>query len=191
MTDQSDDRGELLVYTGPMWAGKSTALIDTLQEYDTFLAVTPERDDRGDGIETHDGDGISAWPVPEERPADVYDRVTDSDPDAVGIDEAQFFDNSLVATVDRLRAAGYDVVIAGLDCDFRREPFAPVPQLVDTADTVEQLYAQCTVCDEAAAYSQRLIAGDPAPYDSPQVLSGEELYEARCGEHHVVPGVDR
>lgn len=190
MSYRDSNDGDLMVYTGPMWAGKSTALIDTLREYDSFLAFTPERDDRANGIETHDGDSISARSVAENRPERLYEYVDHQEPDAVGIDEAQFFDEPLVDTVDRLRAAGYDVVVAGLNHDFRKEPFDPVPQLVEMADTVEGLYARCAVCDDAAGYTQRLIDGEPAPYDSPQVLPGEEMYEARCADHHALPEAD-
>lgn len=184
--------GTLTVYAGPMFSGKSTKLVQTLQDYESYAAFKPATDDRDTGIETHnDTDGIPDTVIIEDMEQGLnklFEHVEQEQPDAVAIDEAQFFNGTLPATVEQLQQQGYDVIIAGLDKDFRREQFGSIPNLFDDADTAEQLYADCEVCGNDAPYTQRLIDGDPAPYDSPQILiGGKETYEPRCGEHHKVP----
>ena len=107
----------------------------------------------------------------------------------VAIDEAQFFDWS-VADVARLLAdRGLRVIITGLDLDFRGEPFGPMPLLMAEAEMVDKLHAICIQCGAAASRTQRLINGQPARYTDPVILVGaSEVYEARCREHHEVPG---
>ena len=85
--------------------------------------------------------------------------------------------------------SGVIEVIAGLDTDFRGEPFGPMPVLMAKADVVDKLHAICVVCGEAACRTQRLVDGKPARYHDPVVIVGaSELYEARCRAHHEVPG---
>jgi thymidine kinase len=106
----------------------------------------------------------------------------------VAIDEAQFFDDGLIAVVQTLAARGVRVIVAGLDLDFRGEPFGPIPHLLCEAEDVTKLHAICVVCGEEASRTQRLVNGQPARYDDPIILVGAaEAYEARCREHHVVP----
>lgn len=193
--DERGDQGTLTVYAGPMWAGKSTKLIDTLQAYDSYMAFKPEADDRYDGIKTHDHDthegGMDAVMVPDDDPRQMFAYVEQRDMDAIGIDEAQFFNGTFADTVYQLREDGYEVIVAGLDKDFKKEAFGAMPELLGDADEVEQLTAYCEECGDDAEYTQRLIKEDgekrPAPYDGPQVLPGEEMYEPRCGEHHELP----
>ena len=81
------------------------------------------------------------------------------------------------------------VIVAGLDTDFRGEPFGPVPALMAQAETLDKYHAICMVCGGPATCTQRLIDGKPAKYDDPIVIVGAaELYEARCRGHHKVPG---
>jgi thymidine kinase len=88
-----------------------------------------------------------------------------------------------------LAGRGLRVIVAGLDQDFRGEPFGPMPRLMALAEDVFKLHAICVVCGAAASRTQRLIDGRPAYFDDPVVLVGaSELYEARCREHHLVPG---
>lgn len=186
------EEGVTTVYTGPMMTGKTTALIDALQPYDRVMAFKPATDDRYDTerIVTHDGAAVPAHvvePTPDGVTA-LLETVRKTDPDAVGIDEAQFFDDRLVDAVAALTADGYDVVVAGLDKDFRGEPFGPMPALLDAAEEKTVLMADCAVCGEAAAYTQRLLDGAPAPFDAPVVdIGGSEKYEPRCRSHHAVP----
>ncbi|MCK5430050.1 MAG: thymidine kinase, partial [Anaerolineales bacterium] len=104
------------------------------------------------------------------------------------IDEAQFFDNEIVAIASDLADQGKRVIVAGLDTDFRGEPFGPIPILMAQAERVDKLHAICMTCGEPASRTQRLIDGEPARYDEPVVVVGAaELYEARCRKHHKVP----
>jgi thymidine kinase len=106
----------------------------------------------------------------------------------VAIDEAQFFDPEIVPIVRQLADRGLRVIVAGLDTDFRGEPFGPMPVLMALAEQVEKLQAICMVCGEPACRTQRLVNGVPARYDDPIVIVGaSELYEARCRAHHEVP----
>jgi thymidine kinase len=106
----------------------------------------------------------------------------------VGIDEAQFFDTEVVQIAEELAASGIRVLVAGLDTDFRGEPFGPMPVLMSMAEHVDKLHAICMVCGDDASRTQRLVNGKPARFDDPVVIVGaSEMYEARCREHHEVP----
>jgi thymidine kinase len=112
----------------------------------------------------------------------------DPDVDVVAIDEVQFFDIGIVDLCDALANAGKRVICAGLDMDFRGEPFGPLPSLMAIAEQVDKLHAICVVCGAPASRSQRLIDGEPAYYEDPVVLVGaSEVYEARCRRCHEVP----
>ena len=104
----------------------------------------------------------------------------------VAIDEAQFFDHEIPEVVRRLADRGIRVIVAGLNLDFRGEPFGSMPELLARADEITTLHAICMVCGEDASRTQRLINGAPARYDEPIILVGAaEAYEARCREHHA------
>jgi thymidine kinase len=106
----------------------------------------------------------------------------------VAIDEAQFFDDQIIDVVQKLADQGLRVIVAGLDTDFRGEPFGPMPVLMAKAEHVDKLQAICMVCGEPASRTQRIINGKPARYDEPVVIIGAaEMYEARCRKHHEVP----
>jgi thymidine kinase len=108
--------------------------------------------------------------------------------DMVAIDEVQFFDEGIVEVVQTLADSGHRVVTAGLDQDFRGEPFGPMPRLMAGAEQVTKLQAVCSVCGSPASRTQRLINGEPAGYDDPIILVGaSEAYEPRCRHHHQVP----
>jgi thymidine kinase len=95
--------------------------------------------------------------------------------------------------VERLAELGKQVVVTGLDRDFRGVPFGTMPRLMALADQVTKLTAICMVCGEPATRTQRLIDGAPAPANSPLILiggMGDETYEARCRLHHEVPSGD-
>ena len=108
----------------------------------------------------------------------------------MAIEEGQFFDEALPDVVSRLADAGKQVLVTGLDTDFRGVPFGAMPRLMALADQVTKLTAICMVCGEPATRTQRLIDGEPAPADSPLIViggMGDEKYEARCRQHHEVP----
>lgn len=182
--------GWLDVITGPMFSGKTEELIRRLRR--ALIArrqvqvFKPALDQRYgvNRIRSHNGSSLKAIPV--ERARDIL-RLLASDTQVVGIDEAQFFDEEIVQVANQLAQQGLWVIVAGLDTDFRGEPFGPMPQLMALADDVIKLRAVCMVCGRPAIRSQRLINGRPARYDDPIVVLGaEELYEPRCREHHVV-----
>ncbi|MBK8046823.1 MAG: thymidine kinase [Anaerolineales bacterium] len=111
------------------------------------------------------------------------------DTQVVAIDEVQFFDAGIVAVCDELANRGLCVIVAGLDQDFRGEPFGPMPMLLARAERIDKLHAICVVCGSSASRTQRLINGRPARYDDPVILvGGSESYEARCRTCHEVPG---
>ncbi len=110
-------------------------------------------------------------------------------PDVVAIDEAQFFDAGLVGIVLELADRGVRIICAGLDMDFRGEPFGIMPELLTRAEYVEKLYAVCPVCGAPATRTQRFVNGKPARYDDPIILVGaSEAYEPRCRKCHTVVG---
>ena len=105
--------------------------------------------------------------------------------------EVQFFDMGLVKVIDKLAKNGVRVIVAGLDSDFRGEPFPVMAELLARAEDVTKLHAICQVCGNLASRTQRLINGKPANYNDPIILIGaKEQYEARCRHCHVVLGKD-
>jgi thymidine kinase len=105
----------------------------------------------------------------------------------VGIDEVQFFDWEIATVSQQLAEAGVRVIAAGLDMDFRGEPFGPMPLMMAQAERVRKLQAICVVCGDVASRTQRLVNGDPAAYDDPVIVVGaSETYEARCRTCHEV-----
>ena len=109
--------------------------------------------------------------------------------EVVAVDEVQFFDEGVVDLCDLLADRGMRIIAAGLDQDFRGEPFGPMPRLLAIAEQVDKLTAICVLCGASATRTQRLIDGKPARYDDPIILvGGSESYEARCRNCHEVPG---
>ena len=185
--------GTLHVVCGCMSSGKSSELARLLRRATIakipVFAFKPATDTR-DGMEVRSRDGQTHEARAVSRAADALAVVPLEGPGLVGFDEAQFFDEGLVAVVDALLRRGHEVVCAGLDTDFRGEPFGVMPQLLARADDVKKLSAVCVRCgDRQATRSQRLINGLPAPYGAPTILvGGEDAYEARCRSCHEVPG---
>jgi len=136
-------------------------------------------------VTSHAGTDFAAIPV--EKAADILKRL-DKETTVVAIDETQFFDPEIVKVVGELASHDMRVLVAGLDTDFRGEPFGSMPELMARAEHVEKLQAICMVCGEPASRTQRLINGKPARFDDPIVVVGAaEMYEARCRAHHEVP----
>jgi thymidine kinase len=110
----------------------------------------------------------------------------------VAVDEVQFFDWQISRVCEELAGRGLRVIAAGLDMDFRGEPFGPMPVLMAEAEEVSKLQAICVVCGSPASRTQRLLDGEPASYDDPVIMVGaSEVYEARCRHCHDVPGKPR
>ncbi|PSQ44110.1 thymidine kinase [Halobacteriales archaeon SW_7_68_16] len=185
--------GWVEVVTGSMFSGKTEELLRRCRRAriagQEVTAIVPAVDDRyGEAtIGSHGGRQWTASRVdPEDDgPREIIDLVPDGA--VVAIDEANFFDRTLVDVCETLAADGHRVIVAGLDQTFRAEPFEPVPELIALAEYVEQVQAICAVCGEPATRNQRLVDGEPAHVDDPTIVVGaEESYEARCRDCHVV-----
>jgi len=182
--------GWLEVITGPMYCGKSEELIRRLrrvkiakQKVKVFKPVLDNRYSKKDVV-SHSGNSIEAVPV--DHPEEILERIDDT-VDVVGIDEAQFFHEDLIEICEKLADQGIRVILAGLDRDFRNEPFGPMPALMARAEYVNKLHAICIQCGEPASRTQRLIDGQPAAADDPVILVGaSEVYEARCRSCHAI-----
>ena len=139
-------------------------------------------------ISSHDGRSVEAVPVDSST---QIAQCLDPMAQVIGIDEAQFLDESIVDIATTLAARGRRVILAGTDTDFRGEPFGPMPQLMAVAEVVDKLHAICVLCGAPASRNQRLVDGKPARYDSPVIqVGGTESYEARCRACHQVPRRD-
>lgn len=182
--------GWLEVITGPMYCGKSEELIRRLrrvkiakQKVKVFKPVLDNRYSKKDVV-SHSGDSIEAVPV--DHPEEILERI-DETVDVVGIDEGQFFHEDLIEICEELADQGIRVILAGLDRDFRNQPFGPMPDLMARAEYVDKLHAICIQCGEPASRTQRLIDGQPAAADDPVILVGaSEVYEARCRSCHAI-----
>ncbi|MGD2116348.1 MAG: thymidine kinase [Acidobacteriota bacterium] len=171
-------RGRVEVITGGMFSGKSEELVRRLRR--AFIArqrvqvFKPATDTRvpGERLVTRDNRELAAISV---RNASELIEWLDSEVDVVGIDEAQFFGQDILDAVDRLADRGVRVVVAGLDLDYLRRPFGPMPLLLARAEYVDKMHAVCVRCGGTAHYSQRTAGGG----EQIQVGDGE-AYEARC-----------
>lgn len=190
--------GSLTVICGPMFSGKSRELIRLVhiaeiagQTTATFKPNIDTRYSHSD-VSSHDGIRRDAHAVSTAGEILSILRPLDTMPQVVAVDEAQFFDRGLPAVCLWLVDRGRRVVVAGLDRNFRGEPFGSMPDLLACADEVLKLRAVCMRCKDprvTAVLPQRLIDGRPAPYDSPEVMvGGADFYEARCRDCHEVPG---
>ncbi len=183
--------GSVEVICGSMFSGKTDELIRRLvratiakQKVQVFKPAIDVRY-AVEKVTSHAGADFDAIPV--EKAADIRTKL-DADTTVVGIDEAQFMDAEVITIARELADKGIRVLVAGLDQDFRGEPFGPMPALMSLAERVDKLHAICMVCGDEASRTQRLVNGKPARYDDPVVIVGaSELYEARCRRHHEVP----
>jgi thymidine kinase len=183
--------GSIEVITGSMFCGKTEELIRRLRRAtiakQKVQVFKPTIDNRyaEEKVTSHAGANFDAQPI--QRAAEILAHL-DPDTTVVAIDEAQFFDDEIIPVAQGLADRGIRVIAAGLDMDFRGEPFGPMPSLMAQAEEVSKLHAICVVCGEEASRTQRLVNGRPARYDDPVVIVGaSELYEARCRKHHEVP----
>ena len=184
------NHGYIEAVIGPMYSGKSEELIRRLKRAkiakQNVVVFKPQIDDRysKEDVVSHSGDAINAIPI--SKPSQIYDYI-DNTTQVVGIDEVQFFDIDIVDVAVDLADKGIRVIAAGLDMDFKGEPFGPTPRLLAMAEFVDKIQAICSVCGQPATRSQRLINGKPARYSDPIIQVGAvESYEARCRKCHVV-----
>ncbi len=183
--------GWIEVICGSMFSGKTEELIRRIRRAriakQKLQVFKPALDDRyhAEQVASHNGLQWEAIPIGNAR--DVLDRL-DPNTSVVAVDEVQFFDPEISQVCNELAQRGLRVILAGLDMDFRGEPFGPIPLLMAEAEEVTKLQAICVVCGAPASRTQRLIDGQPAAYDDPVILvGGSESYEARCRHCHQVP----
>jgi len=184
--------GSIEVVCGSMFSGKTEELIRRVKRAQIarqrVQVFKPRLDDRyaAEQVASHNGLLYQAIAVGD---TDAMRAALDPTATVVAIDEVQFFDWKVVDFCRELADGGIRVIVAGLDLDFRGEPFGPMPMLMAEAEQVSKLQAICVVCANAASRTQRLIDGAPASYHDPVIMVGaSEVYEARCRQCHQVPG---
>ncbi len=175
--DKMHTRGTIEVICGSMFSGKTEELLRRLKRAkiakQSVEIFKPKIDVRfsAEEIVSHDRNSIHSTPV--DHSSNIL--LLSSEVEVVGIDEAQFFDAGLVNVCQQLADQGMRVIIAGLDMDFKRVPFGPMPGLCAIADDVTKVHAICVQCGRLANYSHRIVAGDK------QVMLGEiEEYKPLC-----------
>jgi thymidine kinase len=170
--------GWIEVIVGPMFSGKSEELIRRLrraeigrQRVQIFKPVIDQRYSKS-GIVSHSGLEIPSELV--STGTDILERVAPRT-EVVGIDEAQFLGESIVADCARLAELGKRVIVAGLDTDFLGRPFEPMPRLLAVAEEITKLLAICMRCGNPAVHTQRIVASEELI-----VVGAGGMYEARC-----------
>lgn len=179
------ETGWLEVITGGMYSGKTEELIRRLRRAQfakqKIQVFKPAIDNRyhAEDVTSHDRTSIQALPVANAEK--IWDFL-EADTQVVGIDEGQFFDQSLVGVCQKLADRGIRVLVAGLDTDWKALPFEPMPTLMAIAENVTKQHAVCMVCGKPASRTQRMTANEG------KILVGSQgLYEARCRAHHDFP----
>ena len=182
--------GWLEVICGCMFAGKTEELIRRINVLSyarkNILVFKPKIDDRYSTteIDSHAGSKVPCIVISEAK--EILNHVN-YDTDVVAIDEVQFFDEDVVDICEYLADSGLRVMVAGLDKDFRGEPFGVLPDLLTRAEFVTKLTAVCAKCGAPATRTQRIINGKPASFNDPIVLVGaKEAYEPRCRHCHEI-----
>jgi thymidine kinase len=176
--DRRGEQGWVEVICGPMFSGKSEELIRRITRYQIarvpVQTFKPRLDVRytDDEVVSHSSLKVEATPV---ETADELLRRVDDGTKVIGVDEGQFFDQGLVDVVEQLAAAGKQVIVAGLDTDYLRRPFEPIPTLCDRAEYVTKMLAVCHRCGGPGMYTQRIVRSEELV-----VLGAQGAYEARC-----------
>lgn len=176
--------GTIEVICGPMFAGKSEELLRRINRLvyakKKFLVFKPSIDNRYSETEVVSHNQHKYKAIALMDPKKILDYY-ENDLDAICIDEIQFFDEAIIDVIDFYANHGVRVIVAGLDMDFKGDPFMITAKLLAKAEYVTKLTAICTVCGKSATRTQRLINGEPASINDPVVLVGaSESYEARC-----------
>jgi thymidine kinase len=172
-------KGCIEVVCGSMFSGKTEELLRRVKRARLARQVVqlfkPRVDQRYDAVKVVSHEGANAEAVPVASAAELLERMRWAETAVVGIDEVQFFDQGIVGAAERLANHGVRVICAGLDQDYRGEPFGPMPTLLAVAEYVTKLQAVCTSCGGAASRSQRLVAKEGQLF-----VGGAAAYEARC-----------
>ncbi|KAI3832476.1 hypothetical protein MKW92_018046 [Papaver armeniacum] len=179
--------GEVHVIIGPMFAGKTTALLRRmLSEKDigrNVAVVKSSKDTRYglDSIVTHDGKKLPCWAMPDlssfraKLGDEAYDKL-----DVIGIDEAQFFDDLYDFCSKAADHDGKTIIVAGLDGDYLRRRFGSVLDIVPLADTVTKLTARCELCGKRAFFTLRKTEDTQT-----ELVAGSDVYKPVCRQHYV------
>jgi len=182
--------GWIEVICGSMFSGKSEELIRRVHRVQIarkkVQVFKPIIDNRFavQYIYSHNGSKIEAINISQSK--ELLEKL-DPDTEVIAIDEAQFYSDDIISICQKLADQGKRIIIAGLDQDFRGEPFGPVPKLLAIAEYIDKLQAICMVCGNQASRTQRLVNGKPAKHSDPTILIGaKESYEARCRKCHIV-----
>jgi thymidine kinase len=176
--------GWIEVICGGMFSGKTEELIRRLRRAQiarqSVLVFKPITDTRyaADRLVTHDRVSLPSIPVRHAR--DILERAREAQ--VIGIDEVQFFDRSIVGVCQELADAGKRVIVAGLDTDYRAQPFEPVPQLLAVAESITKTHAVCVVCGNPANRTQRVVRRGGRI-----LVGGAEAYEPRCRRCYEPP----
>lgn len=183
-------KGWIEVIVGCMFAGKTEELIRRIKilQYakKNIVVIKPSIDNRysNDEIASHSGYRVKS--INANNALDILKYVK-KETEVVAIDEVQFFNEDIIAVLETLADSGVRVMAAGLDRDFRGEPFGVMPELITRAEFVTKLNAVCVKCGAPATRTQRLVNGVPASYNDPIVMVGaSESYEARCRHCHKI-----
>ncbi len=172
-----------------MFSGKTEELLRRVKRArlarQQVLLFKPRVDNRYDAVKVVSHEGVDADAIPVSTAAEIVERVT-SDTAVVGIDEVQFFDDAIVDAADSLAGLGVRVIAAGLDQDWRGQPFGPMPRLMAVAEFVTKLHAVCAQCGAPATRSQRLVAAEEQLF-----VGGAAEYEARCRACFVPEQIQR
>jgi thymidine kinase len=167
------------VVCGSMFSGKTEELLRRIKRAKLarlpVQLFKPRVDQRYDAVKVVSHEGLNADAVPVASAAELLSRVDRGRTRVVGIDEVQFFDDSIVEAVTTIADQGARVIVAGLDQDYLGRPFGPMPALLAIAEYVTKLHAVCTVCGAEASRSQRLVANEGQLF-----VGGAAAYEARC-----------
>lgn len=182
--------GWIEVISGCMFAGKTEELIRRIKVLEfanrKVLVFKPKIDNRysENKVVSHAGSHVNSIVINNSKEILEY---LDEKVEVVAIDEVQFFDKDIIEVCEHLANKGIRVMVAGLDMDFKAEPFGVMPTLCVTAEFVTKLTAVCNKCGAPATRTQRIINGNPASYFDPIILVGaSESYEARCRHCHEI-----
>ncbi len=183
----SERRGCIEVVCGSMFSGKTEELLRRVKRAklakQRVLLFKPRIDNRYDDVKVVSHEGLKAEATAVSSSAEMLSFVDVETAQVVGIDEVQFFDDGIVAAVEKLANAGVRVICAGLDQDYRGQPFGPIAALMCIAEFVTKLHAVCSRCGAAACRSQRLVGTEGQLF-----VGGMADYEPRCRKCFV-PGV--
>lgn len=182
--------GWVEVICGVMFSGKSEELIRRIKRAtiakQKVQVFKPDIDNRYDPLFVNSHSGIKVQALSIKQDAKILDYI-DPDTNVVAIDEIQFFSQDIIQDIEKIAGMGIRVILAGLDLDFKGQPFGIMPQILCIAEYVDKLHAICVKCTSPATRTQRLINDQPARYEDPIILVGaSESYEPRCRDCHII-----